>query len=158
MRFQKEEPLEIKTDRIRRKNAWQNNEIICGKNEEMIAFISIQIKEPMENKRLRIVGQNVTSLTDMLQAMLGSDYAERGPHVDVLAIEKYYLRIDSNLLSVVILRYVSEGECEVTILTGGGKQGIWGISWGAENSDSGRIFDAVIAIAQDRSWQVQEIV
>lgn len=52
----------------------------------------------------------------------------------VYILEDYYFRINSTLTATVIISKKIPNSVELHIITSGGKQGLFGLSWGAEKS------------------------
>ena len=74
----------------------------------------------MEVSKLHITGQNLHRLVDLLKARLPECYAYHSDSVVVLASERFYFRIESNLLTTLILNTAREDSYKVEIVTGGG--------------------------------------
>ncbi|MFX1409323.1 MAG: DUF6054 family protein [Promethearchaeota archaeon] len=57
----------------------------------------------------------------------------------VLIIEKYYFRINSNLTITLIFNKNNNHSVGVHIITSGGKEGLFGLTWGSEKSALNKI-------------------
>ena len=106
----------------------------------------------MEVKRLHIEGQNLNLLVDLLRDKLPDCYVYTSGNIVVLASEKFYLRIESNLLTTVILNIAGKDRYEIEIVTGGGALGLLGITWGAERHRSEEIVRFLEEICTSNSW------
>lgn len=58
--------------------------------------------------------------------------------VIIFIAEEYYFRINSNLTLTVIVEETSD-KATVEVISSGGKTGLWGLTYGAENSAAKRI-------------------
>jgi hypothetical protein len=70
--------------------------------------------------------------------------------------EKFYFRISSNLLSVIILNYTFKNSCEIEVIAGGGKYGLLSFSWGAEDSMRDLIIGFLKELWSSKSWSCTE--
>ncbi len=76
---------------------------------------------------------------DALAAALKDKYSECSEVVSqsgdsrLIVIEKYYFRVNSNALGVVLIEATRGGEFLVNIIAGGGRSGMLGLDYGAEN-------------------------
>lgn len=111
----------------------------------------------MKTTQLLVQGPNIFTLREKLETVLGHKATVMTDNVAVLGTEKFYLRIGSNLMSVVVLINISPMEARLIIITGGAKYGILSISWGAEGSNHGKILNEIKTIANAHAWQLQEI-
>ena len=73
-----------------------------------------------------------------------SRYTENTGKIIVLIGERYYFRIESNLAVTIIIDRINDNEYQVVIVSAGGKQGLMGITWGAERSMLKRIKDVFL--------------
>ena len=106
--------------------------------------------------RITIDGDNLTTLPDLLLGELGSCYVYTSGEVTLLFNEHYFLRTDSQLMTVVVLNFATPGKCEVEIVSGGGKTGILpSLDWGAERSRDGAVADTLRTICADQGWTFQ---
>ena len=106
----------------------------------------------MEVTRLHIEGQNLDRLIDLLRDRLPDCFVYASDDIVVIASEKFYFRVESNLLTVVILNTSDKGRYEVEIVTGGGAQGLLGITWGAERHRSREIVMFLEEACASNSW------
>lgn len=63
-----------------------------------------------------------------------SRYSDKEGKIIVLIAEKYYFRIESNLAATIIIESINENQFQIVIVVAGGKQGLLGVSFGAEKS------------------------
>jgi hypothetical protein len=117
-------------------------------------FSSAKEVSSVEVTRLYIEGQNLDRLVDLLRGRLPDCYAYTSENIVVLASEKFYFRVESNLLTVVILNVSVEDRYEVEIVTGGGAQGLFGITWGAERHRSAEIVRFLEETCTSNSWML----
>ena len=106
----------------------------------------------MDVARMRIEGSNLDLLVDRLQEKVRDCHVYRSDDTVVVAAEKLYFRIEGNLMTVVILNTAVKDRYEVEIVTGGGAQGPFGWTWGAERHSSRRIVRILEEICASNSW------
>lgn len=103
--------------------------------------------------RITIEGDDLSTLSDGLLAEMGDCYVYTANEITLLFNEHYFLRIDSQLMTVVVLNFRTPGKCEVEIVSGGGKAGMLpSLDWGAERSRDERVADKLRAICAERGW------
>lgn len=106
--------------------------------------------------RITIDGDNLTTLPDLLLNELGNCYVYTSREVTLLFNEHYFLRTDSELMTVMVLNFAAAGRCEVEIVSGGGKAGLLpSLDWGAERSRDGAVADKLRSICADQGWTFQ---
>ena len=116
----------------------------------------IELEHVMLGVRITIDGDDLTSLPDRLLGELGDCYVYTSKDVTMLFNEHYFLRTDSQLMTVAILNFEAPGRCEVEIVSGGGKAGLLpALDWGAERSRDGAVADMLRAICTERGWTFQ---
>jgi molybdopterin biosynthesis enzyme MoaB len=107
--------------------------------------------------RLRIEGQDLGGLVDLLESGLAGRYVSASEELVVLASERFYLRTGSDLLTVVILKLLAKDRYEVEVITGGGGTGPFGITFGAEKHRSSKVVEALEEICRANSWTLMRI-
>jgi hypothetical protein len=75
----------------------------------------------------------VTSVENKLKTQHTACYCYQKDKMTVIAIEQYFIRISSNLLTFVVFHETEERQCEIEIVSGGGASGSFGITWGSES-------------------------
>ncbi len=105
--------------------------------------------------RITIDGDNLTALPDLLLNELGNCYLYAAKDVTLLFNEHYFLRVNSKLMTVVVFNFSTPGRCEIEVVSGGGKQGLTQLDWGAERSRDGAVADRLRTICADRGWTFQ---
>ena len=68
----------------------------------------------------------------------------------------YMMRIKSNLSVSVMLEFINKSEAMVTIISTGGQEGLFGISYGSEEHCEQKIYKALKEVAQSRDWIVKD--
>ena len=109
----------------------------------------------MEVTKLRVEGENTDRLVGLLRDRLPGCHAYTTDSIVVLVSEKFYFRIESNLLNVLILNAAGKSAYEVEIVTGGGAQGFFGITLGAERHRSGQIVKLLEEVCAANSWTLE---
>lgn len=102
----------------------------------------------METSSFKVAGASAGDLPDALADALGVTALVKHGGVTVLCHEKYYMRIDSNLMSTIVLSQKEEGVCFVDIVTGGGKYSVFGLSFGAEKRNTDVVSEALASTCQ----------
>ncbi|MFA4929191.1 MAG: hypothetical protein WC558_11785 [Patulibacter sp.] len=91
----------------------------------------------MEVTKILVKGKNVGFLLPWFEEELREITRHPGKSgmIHVFGGEPYFLRINSDLLTVVILDFLSKSSCHITVISGGGSQGLLpSFTWGAERS------------------------
>ncbi|MFN8596053.1 MAG: hypothetical protein U0559_07705 [Anaerolineae bacterium] len=107
----------------------------------------------MYGVRITLEGHNLTRLPDLLLKEVGDAYIYTTDHVTALVSERYYLRVNSELMLVVFMNFVSDSKCEVEILSGGGREGVIGLDWGAESSYTSTAAGHLRDICKAQAWK-----
>ncbi|KAB3529517.1 hypothetical protein [Alkaliphilus serpentinus] len=116
----------------------------------------------MKVAEIVIEGEEIKKISDALYKNRDEYHADK-PYVyesgDIVVLmrEDYYFRISSTLMSVIILKFISENKVEIELVVSGGKNGALMYSWGAENSESRSIVHEIIDICNENSWEVKSI-
>jgi len=101
-----------------------------------------------------IHGEGVEELPEAIRRGLpGAELRNQGD-VRIVFAERYYLRNNSNLLTVAICRPTSPHEYHVMVVTGGGATGFLNITWGAEGSRNKQVLRTIEDICTDNGWEV----
>jgi hypothetical protein len=101
---------------------------------------------------MRIEGSNLDLMVDQLQERLRDSHVYRSDNTIVVAAEKFYFRLEGNLMTVVIINTSLGDTYDVEVVTGGGGHGPFGWTWGAERHSSGRIARMLEEICASNSW------
>jgi hypothetical protein len=110
----------------------------------------------MKAVHMIIEGDNIRRIINLLNRKESISYQYDTKDVVILAEEEYYMRIESNLMSIYILNFKDERTVEIEMVAGGGKTD-WDISWGAENSENKKMARSIIEICQENSWSIVEV-
>ena len=106
--------------------------------------------------RITIEGDDLSTLPDLLLAEMGDCYVYTANQLTLLFNEYYFLRTDSQLMTVVVLNTESPQKCEVEVVSGGGKAGLLpALDWGAERSRDGAVADMLKSICAAQGWLFQ---
>ena len=89
----------------------------------------------MKSGSLTVNAASIDSLTNALKSEYGecSEIISKSGDTRLIAIEKYYFRVNSNSMGVVLIETIGEGKFLVHIIAGGAKAGMLGLDYGAEN-------------------------
>ena len=113
----------------------------------------------MKIANLVIEGKEIRKMGDILYKEQDESY-QGLPHiystgdVTILMREKYYMRISSTLMTVIILKFIDDNKVEIEIVISGGKEGILMWSWGAEKSENVEIVYEIKNICSSNSWEI----
>ena len=108
----------------------------------------------MQSSSYKISGPGAGLLPNSLADALGVTALVKHGVVTVLCHEKYYLRIDSNLMSTIVLSLTEEEVCFVDIVTGGGKTGFYGFSFGAEKRNTDFVSNILTSICSNLELRI----
>src|SRR5262245_2840271 len=111
----------------------------------------------MNVARLVISGHNLKKeLVSQCRTILNLTYDENFGGVIIGAAEKFYMRIDSDLLTVIIFDISNDDICHLRVLTGGGSQGLVGLDWGAEDKQKRSMLAGLSELCVANGWKLQE--
>ncbi len=108
----------------------------------------------MESDTLYIEGSDLSPMVKLFREGVDDIHLISYGNVYVFTLEKYYFRIKSNLLTVVIFNFKDKGRIDVRIISGGGGEGLMGISWGAESSSNNTIIGILKELCESRGWRL----
>jgi hypothetical protein len=113
----------------------------------------------MKIGNLVVEGENIRRISDILYN--NQDESNRNkPHIyshgDVIILmrESYYDRIQSTLMSVIIMKFIDDNKVEIELVVSGGKEGIFMLSWGAEKSENKDIVYEIAGVCKTNSWEI----
>ena len=107
----------------------------------------------MEIQSITTTGKGVDDLPSLLKSRIpDSTLIKEGASV-ILLTEKLYLRVGSNLLSVIVFSMESEASCRIRVISGGGGYGL-GITLGSESSCNQRLVNLIMSICNQKDWKV----
>lgn len=75
----------------------------------------------------------ITSVKNKLKREHTDCYFYQKDRITVIAIEQFFFRVSSNLLTFLVFNETEESQCDIVIISGGGSFGSFGITWGSEN-------------------------
>lgn len=115
----------------------------------------------MKVAEIVIEGESIREITDILcgikdEAQLGQPIIYSANDIDIIMKEEFYKRIESTLMSVTILKFVSNNRVEIELVSGGGKNQIF-VSWGAEDSENRRRVHELMEVCKEKSWSIISI-
>ena len=89
----------------------------------------------MKSDSLTVQAANLDELAAALKDYYEECYevVSRSGDSRLIVIEKYYFRVNSHALGVALIEDTGEGQFLVNIIAGGGRSGLLGIDYGAEN-------------------------
>jgi len=108
----------------------------------------------MKVTRLRVEGEGLDRLIGSLRDKLPDCHTYTSDHVVVLASEKTYFRIESNLLTVIILDVSVPDRYEIELVTGGGGHGPFAFTFGAERDRSTKVIRFLEQICAANGWSL----
>lgn len=111
----------------------------------------------METATVHIGGCDEESLIEAMKEGLDDYYFYTYDKVTIFCLEKYYFRVKSNLMTVIILDFSEPGQCTVELNSGGGGEGLLGITWGSEDSSNRKAIDLIIDLCKTKNWQFSEV-
>ncbi|WP_097026870.1 hypothetical protein [Clostridium peptidivorans] len=111
----------------------------------------------MKISKYNIKGINLLKITNLLKDIsdINQYFKQLSESSFIFASETYYFRISSDLLSIVSLNFISDNECEIEIISGGGKEGMLSLSLGAESSRIKDIYKQLNKICESNSWTIE---
>jgi hypothetical protein len=108
----------------------------------------------MEKTTVRIEGPDLSPLVKAMEDKLSGYYEYFYNGTFVFVNENYYMRANENLMNVVIVFLIGQGQSEVDVISGGGS-GAMGL-WGGEGSSNGNIVHMLKEICALNRWNMVE--
>ena len=113
----------------------------------------------MKIGKLVVEGKNIREISDILYYHKDEDYINEpyiysAGDITILMRERYYARITSTLMSVIILKFVNDNKVEIELVVSGGKEGLLMWSWGAEKSENVDMVNQIISVCSNNSWDI----
>ena len=113
----------------------------------------------MEITKVLVNGKNAGFLLLWFREELReiSCYPGKSGMIHVFGDERYFFRIGSDLLTVVILDLRSKTSCHITVISGGGHQGLFpSFTWGAERAANNSIRSRLEEICGEYSLNIED--
>jgi hypothetical protein len=107
----------------------------------------------MKTEKIRVEGKNINELPIKLIERWKPGYQYQDGNFFILMNEQHYFRIESNLLSVLIVKIVGEDVCEIEVVIGGGANQM-GNDWGAEDKENQNIIRELVQMSVANSWRI----
>jgi len=110
----------------------------------------------MDVTRCSIQGAKPQSFIKALKEEIFDCYLFSTDHVTIFTTEKYFLRTNSNLLSVIIVDCTDQSRITIEIISGGGGSGLLQMGLGSEESANKQILKICRKICDSNSWSISE--
>jgi len=116
----------------------------------------------MKIAKVVIEGENIRGISDILynyrdDSQADKPYIYSSGNIVVIMRETYYLRINSTLMSVTILKFIDDKKVEMELVASGGKEGMMMFSWGSENSENRHMIHEIMRICDENSWKIASV-
>lgn len=115
----------------------------------------------MKTIKVSITGLNLKDLPSKLKKSIleacWDSYFRIIGSAHIFAINEYYYRINSTLVTIIILDISEESKYDIEIVTGGGSVGIFGFTWGAEEKSNKKVFGIIKNLCANNFLQLKEI-
>ncbi len=109
----------------------------------------------MITTQINITGENLGLLTKSLENKYGYEYTFSSKDIHVLMTEEFYFRINSNLLTTIIIDLSNKNKCHIEIASGGGTEGLIGFGWGAEGSSIKKVVKLIKSLCEENKWEIE---
>ncbi|WP_247002334.1 hypothetical protein [Halosolutus gelatinilyticus] len=114
----------------------------------------------MNKREFSVHGSSVTELPGALYEELrrerkGAVEWYDGDGFDVIAVERYYLRNNSDQQATVIFDAEEEGTLRITILAGGGGAGLLQINLGSHRTQTKELEDRIVELCRSDELQLE---
>jgi len=96
----------------------------------------------------------VGALPGLLKSNLPGAVLLEAGSVRLVLHERYYFRINSSVLTVVMCIPSNQGEYRLRIVSGGGTAGFLEFTWGTEASANSKVLKLLQAICRESGWEV----
>jgi hypothetical protein len=91
-------------------------------------------------------------LLNAIKAELSDYYFYITDNIAMFITQKYFLRVNSNLMSVIILNFSDRYSVKIEVISGGGGAGLLQISWGSEGSANNSIINFFKKVCEANAW------
>ncbi len=100
-------------------------------------------------------GERTEAFVEVLAGKLKEKYQDlfafSSGNLTVFAVEAYYFRVDSNLLTFIVLDGSQQGQIGAQVVSGGGSSGLLGITWGAETDSTKQVAETIQSVCSELS-------
>jgi hypothetical protein len=115
----------------------------------------------METVKVRIEGPDVSPLIEIMKnrvssPWVGNPYYNADDKTFIVATESYFFRMNSYLLTVMVVRMAGRDRCEIDIISGGGGDGLAGSTLGAEHSGNKQFIKFFKEVCESNNWRFFE--
>jgi len=108
----------------------------------------------MKKTTIRISGTGLSALTGAMEKVLKGYYEYFYGDSYIFVNENYYSRANENLMNVIIVFLLGDGESEVDVISGGGSGAME--AWGAEEGKNGEVIQILKEICDSNRWSLVE--
>lgn len=116
----------------------------------------------MELIKANISGKNVSAMSDQLKEILVQNfpglYFQSIGFVNIFTFEKFFFRINSNVLTVITIDYSDNNKIDIEVITGGGAVGLLGITWWAEEKGNDNVINLFNEFCKKNSFQFYFVI
>lgn len=109
----------------------------------------------MKEAVITVSGEGVEVLPDLIKAEMPDATVRNEGSIVILFSEKYYLRINSSVMAVILCHPTKDGKCCVRVVSGGGTAGLLGLTWGSESHAKDRAVRLITSLCRGRQWEVK---
>lgn len=110
----------------------------------------------MQTDTLYIKGSDLSLLVDLFKNRVNISGYYSYDNVFVFALEKYFFRVESNLLTIVIFNVKDKEKTDIRIISGGGGEGILGITWGSEARSNKLLIGILKKLCESYGWRLYD--
>ena len=108
----------------------------------------------MKIARFQLTGPELSELAPRMRDLLDPPYLMVQEPVVVMMAEEFYFRTDSNLLTTLIVVNTGPDSAVLELVTGGGKAGMLGLDWGAEQSRNLKMVEHLQQLCATHGWTI----
>lgn len=108
----------------------------------------------MKKTTVRIEGKDLSKLTGAMEEKLKGYFEYFYGDTFIFVNENYYLRANENLMNVIIVFLLGNGESEIDVISGGGSGAM--DSRGAEEGGNGKVIEMLKEICATNRWSLVE--
>ena len=113
----------------------------------------------MVNIEYTITGESAHNLPELLKKefSISSEYSYSCMGTcHIFIFEEYYLRTNSNLISLILANSEDIDKCTIKLISGGGGTGIFSNDWGSEKNSLYDKFLRVSSVCSEKKWSIIE--
>ena len=106
----------------------------------------------MNVSKISIDGADKEKLLNAIKSEFADHYLYSTENISIFTTEKYFLRINSTLLSVIIVNFSENYTTKIEVISGGASLGLLKMTSDAEEDANNKIMNFFNKLCESNSW------